>query len=96
MMEESEIQQAKLIKRLSEFMPEGDVQTMVRAALQPEDMMTRKMAELLWDNLPLDTKTKLGNSLETFLDEVEHESKASFISPAAQKHIRLRNEKTWD
>ena len=95
-MDESEKQQAKLIKRLSEFMPEGDVQTMVGAALRPDDMMTRKMAELLWDNLPVETKTQLGNSLDTFLDEVEHESQAGFISPAAQKHIRLRNEKTWD
>jgi hypothetical protein len=95
-MDESEKQRARLIKRLSEFMPEGDVQTMVGAALRPDDMMTRKMAELLWDNLPAETKTKLGNSLDTFLDDVEHETKADFISPAAQKHIRARTEKSWD
>jgi hypothetical protein len=95
-MDESEKKQAQLVKRLSEFMEEGDVQTMVGAAIRPDDTMTRKMAELIWDNLPPETKTKLGNSLDTFLDEVSQDAKPAFISPAAQKHIRLRNEKTWD
>lgn len=95
-MAENEKQHAQLIKRLSEFMPVGDVQTMVGAALRPEDTMTRKMAELIWDNLPVETKTALGNSLDTFLDDVSHEDVAAFISPAAQKHIQSRNEKKWD
>jgi hypothetical protein len=72
-------------------MPIGDAQSMITAALRPGDMMSRKMAELVWDGLPPETKTALGNTLDNFLDDT-----SGFISPAAQKQIRQQNARRWD
>ena len=90
-MDEQENRQAKILKVLSESMPIGDAQSMVTAALQPGDMMSKKMAELVWDGLPSETKTALGSTLDNLLDDT-----GVFISPAAQKQIRQQNTRRWD
>ena len=96
-MDDSETRRTQLLQHLSEMMDAVDAQTMVTAALQPTDIMTRKMAELIWLGLPSETKTALGDSLETFLEvAVRKEPVSKFISPAAQKHIRQRKERQWN
>ena len=73
---------------------------MIDAALRPDDIITMKMAEFIWQTLPPSTKSTLGNTVEDLLEDIRlgktlGGKTAEVISPAAQKMMRERSERSW-
>lgn len=83
--------ETELMKRLSRLMSKGDAETIVAAALRPQDFMARKMTELIWESLPAEAKANLGDTVDTFLSEAGQGGGAELISPNAQKQQRQRD-----
>jgi hypothetical protein len=89
------------LSRLGNLMPKGEAKTMINAALRPDDMLTRQMAEFVWDNLPPEKKSALGNTVEDLLEDIRlgkplGANTTKLISPAAQRMMRQKSERTWD
>lgn len=82
-------------------MPERDAKTMIAAGLRQDDKMARQMAEFVWGNLPPETKAALGNTVEDLLEDIRlgkplEAKTAKFVSPAAQRMMKLQTERSWD
>ena len=88
-MDDQQNQQDLLLKHLSDMMPVSDAQTMVTAATRPQDALAMEMTKLIWEDLPADKKSALGESVETFFEQNGGEnSGVELILPDAQKPAR--------
>lgn len=87
--------QAELLASLSGVMSKGDAETIIAAALRPQDIMARKMTEIIWESLPATAKASLGETVEAFLENSDlgkpaTGNTAELVSPDAQKLMRQR------
>lgn len=91
--------QAELLARLSGVMSKGDAETIIEAALRPQDFMAKKMTEIIWEGLPAAAKAALGETVEAFIEssglgKPAAQNTAELISPNAQKLMRRRKSGT--
>lgn len=100
-MDDTEQRHAELLTRLEKLMPKAQAKTIIGAALRPDDMLTRQMAEFVWESLPPEKKAALGSTVEDLLEGIRlgkplGGNSAKLISPAAQKMMKQKSERTWD
>lgn len=70
-------------------MPANDVETLFTGAQRPRDTMARELAELVWNGLPMATKTSLGDTLDNFLEEFGLKATSKSVASAYEKRLAL-------